>query len=206
LHLQSALKTFYQSPAIWFAGGLESANYILLYALKAFLPVYALAAGMNVAVVGSFFALQEAVQIVLRPVAGRLGDRLGYLSLIAAGMILFGATVFWLVALKTQLLLLVAAGFLGLAQALVFSSSTPLVARRVDAANLGLSLGLLGTLDNAGKIAGPVLAGLLIARFDYQFAFQLLSLFLIAVALALVLYLLYARARVQPLVSSEGAD
>jgi predicted MFS family arabinose efflux permease len=36
-------------------------------------------------------------------------------------------------------------------------------------------MGIIGTLYNAGKVIGPVLGGLLIARFDYAVTFDLLG-------------------------------
>ena len=44
-------------------------------------------------------------------------------------------------------------------------------------------MGIIGTLDNAGKVIGPVLGGLLIARFDYAITFDLLGGFLLLGAL-----------------------
>lgn len=184
--LAQGFKTMRQSSSIWFAGLLESVNYVVLYALKAFLPIYALSAGFNVAVVGAFFAVQEAAHMIIKPVTGRLGDKLGYLRVISTGMLLLGAAVLVVMSAKTLGLLFAAAIFSGIAQALIFPSSLALVATQVDQNNLGLSMGLVGALRNAGKVLGPVLGGLLIQQFDYLVAFQILSLSLISIALLLL--------------------
>jgi MFS family permease len=64
---------------------------------------------------------------------------------------------------------------LGLAQAFIFPSTTALVSARIGGQNLGAAMGIIGTLDNAGKVIGPVLGGVLIARFDYAVTFNLLG-------------------------------
>ena len=95
LHQQTthALKFSVSTPAIWLSGGLESTVFVALYAAKAFLPIYALELGMNVALVGMFFSFQEAVHVVLKPFGGRLGDTVGYLKSIFVGIVLMGITL-----------------------------------------------------------------------------------------------------------------
>ncbi len=185
--LKKGLATLKQSAAIWFAGALECVNYIVLYALKAFLPIYALSMGMNVAFIGAFFAVQEGAHILLKPFTGRLADRFAYLPIICLGMCLLGASILWLMQSSAILIFFIAAVLSGAAQALIFPASLALVANQVQQESLGLSMGLVGSFANAGKVIGPVLAGLLIQRFDYQQSFQLLSYSLILVAISLFL-------------------
>jgi MFS family permease len=192
--LRGFLKAFKQSSAIWFSGGLEFSNYIVLYALKAFLPIYALAAGFNVAIVGGFFAVQEAAHIILKPMTGRVGDRFGYLKIICLGMILLGLSVFGATHASQVFMLFASAALAGIAQALIFSNNIALVAQRVSKTHLGFSLGLEGSLANAGKVVGPVLAGFMIEALDYASTFRWLSLGLILFAvMLLVLHLVQSR-------------
>ena len=178
-----ALKTSRRAASIWIAGGLEAINYLALYALKAFLPIYALAAGVNVAVIGTFFALQEGADVLLRPLFGRLGDRLGYVRTVALGMSALSLAVLSAVSVTGQLTLLGAALAVGAAQALLFPALIALVSQQVDARSLGFSLGLVGSLRNAGKVLGPVLGGLLIGRLGYESSFQVLCFGLLVAAL-----------------------
>lgn len=181
--LHRALKTSRQSASIWFSGGLEATNYIVLYALKTFLPFYALSIGINVAVVGTFFALQEAVDILLRPFSGRLSDRLGYLRATALGMAGLSLAVLLAIYAHSPLTLLASALLIGAAQALIFPAILALVSHQVDEANIGFSLGLVGSLSNVGKVIGPIAAGLLIAQFDYTSSFQILCFSLLLASL-----------------------
>lgn len=194
-----------KQSSIWLSGGLEFSNYVVLYALKAFLPIYALAAGFNVAVVGSFFAVQEIAHITLKPITGRLGDRLGYLTVISLGMMLLSISVYVATHAKSLLMFFGSAAIAGIAQALIFSCNVALVARHVSKDYLGFSLGLEGSLANAGKVAGPVLAGFLIGKLDYSMTFSVLSSGLLALALLLfVSSLIQSKQRAD--IATSGTD
>jgi MFS family permease len=165
---------------VWLSGGLEATIFIALYAVKVFLPIYALSIGISVFMVGVFFAVQEAVHMLLKPWGGRLGDRLGYRRVICLGMVALGVTLPLLTLPETGLGLTILAMFMGAAQAFIFPSTVALVSTQINDWHLGAGMGLIGTLKNAGKIIGPILAGILIQRLDYAWTFLLLGLMLIA--------------------------
>ena len=168
-----------RTSGIWLAGALEMALFIALYALKTFLPLHALAAGTNVALVGLFFSLQEATHLLLRPLGGRLADRLGYLPTIAAGTTLMAAGLAAL-PLMAGVTLLLPALLTGIAQALIFPATLALVTRQIPAGNLGAAMGLVGMLQNLGKVLGPLAGGLLISLTGYEALFWLLAALLAA--------------------------
>lgn len=175
----AGLKSGIVAPSLWLAGGLEAAVFIALYALKAFLPLFALKQGMSIALIGSFFSIQEASHLILRPVGGRLGDYLGYRVAIALGMGLIGLCLFTLTWTHSPVALLVLASAIGIGQSLIFPSTVALVASRIDPAHTGASMGLIGTLKNAGKVTGPLLGGLLIHWLDYTWMFWCMTILLI---------------------------
>lgn len=179
----AALKSGSKIPAVWLAGGLDAAIYIALYAVKAFLPIYALSVGVNVALVGTFFALQEGVHILLNPFGGRLGDRWGYLWVVCIGMIVLGFSLPLLTFADHLSILMTSSVLMGMAQALVLPSTVALVSAQAHAQHIGTGMGLMGTLDNAGKVVGPVLGGMLIQWLDYTRTFHILGLLLILAAL-----------------------
>ena len=170
-----ALRSGGKTSAVWLAGGMEAAMFVALYATKTFLPIYALAAGFNIALVGTFFAVQEAAHIALNPIGGRIGDRAGYRIAIPAGMVTLAAVLPLLMLASGAATLLALAVLVGAAQALVFPSTVALVSARVDEQHLGAGMGLVGTMKNAGKVGGPVLAGGLIHWLDYALTFQLMA-------------------------------
>ena len=173
-----------RTPAVWLAGGMDATMFIALYAAKAFLPVYALSAGFNVALVGAFFGVQEITHMLLNPVGGRIGDRLGYLLTVPLGMAVLGVTLPLLTLADSVLFLMALAVLMGVAQALVFPSTLALVSSQVDERILATGMGLVGTFKNAGKVGGPVLAGVLIHWLDYTLTFQLMGYGLLLGALA----------------------
>ena len=165
-----------RTSAVWLAGSMEATMFMALYAAKTFLPIYALAAGFNVALVGTFFAVQEAAHMALNPIGGRIGDRAGYNVAIPIGMVMLAATLPLLAMAGGAATLLGLAVVMGAAQALVFPSTVALVSATADERHLGASMGLVGTMKNAGKVSGPVLAGGLIYWLDYALTFQLMGL------------------------------
>jgi predicted MFS family arabinose efflux permease len=72
---------------------------------------------------------------------------------------------------------------MGAAQALVFPSTLALVSNSVGDHNLATGLGLLGTLKNGGKVAGPAIGGLMVHWLDYDLTFQLMAAALLASAI-----------------------
>ena len=164
-----------RTSAVWLAGGLEATTFAALYAARTFLPIYALSAGINVAVVGAFFAVQQATHMVLNPLGGRIGDRTGYLVVVPLGMAILGVALPLLALADNLVSLMALAVLMGTAQALVFPSTVALVADRMEESGLGTGMGLVGTLRNAGKVAGPVMAGALIHWLDYAYTFQVMG-------------------------------
>ena len=174
-----ALRAGLSTPAIWLSGGLESALFIAIYATKAFLPVYAGSLGISVALIGTFFAIQEGTHMVLKPLGGRFGDRFGYIGAIYTGMILVAIALLLLTLANGILTLAVLAMVIGAGQAFVFPSTIALVSTQISPAFTGAGMGLIGTLKNAGKVAGPILGGILIDRFNFDQMFQLMGLLLL---------------------------
>lgn len=173
-----------RTPAVWLAGSMESTMFLALYATKTFLPIYALSAGFNIAVVGIFFAVQEGAHILLNPVGGRLGDRFGYLFAVPIGMVVLAISLPLLTIADNIPFLMALAVLMGLAQSIVFPSTVALIASQMGDRNLATGMGLVGTMKNAGKVAGPAMAGALITWVKYDLAFVIIGLLLFAGAVA----------------------
>lgn len=181
---REALKVGAQTPSIWLAGILESGTFIALYAMKAFLPIFALEAGISVVLVGLFFSVQEGVHILIKPLGGRIADKLGYLLAIMIGMVILGIGLA-LLPLLNGLGLFVSAILIGGAQAFIFSSTVALVSHQITHDNLGAGMGFIGTMQNLGKVIGPVLGGLLIQRLGFEAVLYLLAMLLVIGAIVL---------------------
>ena len=127
--------------------------------------------------------------MLLKPWGGRVGDRLGRLRAVALGMVGLAASLPLLLYVSQAAGLLAVAAALGGSQALVFPATVALIAEQAPAGRVGAGIGLAGSLKNAGKVAGPVVGGLLIAAMGYAGMFWLLAALLSGGALALCLRL-----------------
>jgi MFS family permease len=173
-------------PAIWLAGGLEASMYIATYALKAFLPVYAVSTGVSIALVGIFFSLQEATHLILKPWGGRLGDRVGHLLTIAVGLLTLSLTIPIIPIVMNTGGLLLPAVLMGLSEALIIPSSIALASLQLQGNNIGTGMGLIGTLNNAGKVVGPIMAGFLISLIDFEYTLNIIGGMLLIGAVVLL--------------------
>ena len=176
----NALRAVGTTPAVWLVGALNGKVLIAVYATKTFLPLQAHAAGLNMAVVGLFFGAQEVVHILLNPVAGRIGDRIGYAYTAGLGLVVLGVAVPLLTIAEDPVALMGPAVLMGLAQALVFPSTVALLSHQLDDGNLGAGMGVMGTLKNTAKVAGPVLVGFLLHWTDFATVFRLIGVVLLS--------------------------
>ena len=181
-HVLWAFRKSGSVPAVWLAGGLDAGIYVAVYAAKTFLPLYAVSMGVSIAAVGVVFAVQEAVHMVLNPLAGRLGDRVGHLYTAAAGVTVLGLALPLLTVADTGLGLAAPAVLIGAGQALVLPSTVALASSRVREEHLAFGMGLIGSLRNTGKVAGPAMAGAVIALLDFTMTFRLLGLVVLAIS------------------------
>ena len=173
------LKAGMRTPSIWLSGGLESTVFIALYATKAFLPIYALSLDVSIFLVGTFFSVQEVAHVVLRAAGGHVGDCLGYLRAICLGMVIMAVALSLLPVTQGVFGLMALAVLIGGAQALVFPSTVALVSTQINERYVGAGMGLIGTLKNAGKVAGPILGGLLIRWLDFSVMFRCMGMLLL---------------------------
>ncbi|MEM7335796.1 MAG: MFS transporter [Chloroflexota bacterium] len=179
---QQLKKSFSHSattPAIWIASGFEAINYMVTYSAKAFLPIYALAVGRNTLEAGLFFTVQQAVTMAAKPLFGWIGDKWSHVYTILLAIFGMAGALFLLTFSANVIFFYVAAVILGLTEALIIPSTTALVAKQIDQAHIGTGLGIIGTLQNGSKIAGPILAGFLIALTSYEQTFQLMAIFIL---------------------------
>ena len=165
--IRSALAAGSRTPGIWLSGGVESGVFIALYTIKAFLPVYGLSAGISVALIGLFFSVQEAVYIATGPAGGWFGQKYGFSAAIRAGLIVLSLGIA-AVPNCTGLAIMIPSILLGLAQSLIFPSTAALVTRQMPPENLGAGMGLVGMMENLGKVIGPVICGALIGLLGFQ--------------------------------------
>jgi MFS family permease len=160
---------------------MEGLQNLTVGALEAFLPIYAVTvAGLNEFQAGLLWGVQVLVTILSKPIMGRISDRYGRRPLIIVGMVLCALSFGAIPLLHQFYLLLITATFFGLGEALVTSSAAALVADICQERHFGTAMGTFGTIFDVGHAAGPIVAGLLLAKLDYLPSFWIMGSALIA--------------------------
>jgi MFS family permease len=178
----SGIKEVISDKRIVITSNMEGLQNMTVGALEAFLPIYAVTvAGLNEFQAGLLWGIQVLSTILSKPIMGKTSDRYGRKPLIVLGMILCAVSFGLIPLLKDFYLLMLAAIFFGFGEAFVTSSSAALVADICKEKHFGTAMGTFGTIFDIGHAAGPILAGILIVRFDYLYSFWIMSGILIAV-------------------------
>jgi MFS family permease len=176
----SGIREVMSDKRVVVTSAMEGLQNLTVGALEAFLPIYAVTrAGLNEFQAGLLWGVQVVVTIISKPLMGRISDRFGRKPLIVAGMILCAGAFGAIPLLKDFSSLMAAAIFFGFGEAFVTSSSAALVADVCKEKHFGTAMGTFGTIFDIGHASGPILAGLLIARYDYLISFWTLSAMLV---------------------------
>jgi len=195
----SGIKEVLSDRRVVATSSMEGLQNLTVGALEAFLPIYAVKmAGLNEFQAGLLWGVQVLVTILSKPLMGRTSDRYGRRPLINAGMVLCALSFGAIPLLQNFSLLLITATFFGLGEALVTSSTAALVADICQERHFGTAMGTFGTIFDVGHAAGPIVAGLLLARMDYLPAFWIMGALLLA-SIPVFLLMVTHEGRVEPI-------
>jgi len=176
----AGIKEVASDKRVLITSNMEGLQNMTLGALEAFLPIYAVkVAGLNEFQAGLLWGIQVLVTILSKPVMGKASDRYGRKPLITIGMLLCAVSFGSVPLLRDFYLLMLAAIVFGFGEAFVTSSSAALVADICKEKHFGTAMGTFGTIFDIGHASGPIVAGILIARFDYLYSFWFMSAALI---------------------------
>lgn len=172
----SGIKEVMSDRRVVVTSSMEGMQNMTVGALEAFLPIYAVTvAGLNEFQAGLLWGVQVVVTILSKPIMGKTSDRYGRKPLITVGLVLCALSFGAIPLLKDFYLLAIAAIFFGLGESFVTSSSAALVADVCKEKHFGTAMGTFGTIFDIGHASGPILAGFLIARYDYLYSFWIMS-------------------------------
>ncbi|MDI6801252.1 MAG: MFS transporter [Thermodesulfovibrionales bacterium] len=176
----SGIKEVISDRQVLITSNMEGLQNMTVGALEAFLPVYAVTvAGLNEFQAGLLWGIQVLVTILSKPVMGKTSDRYGRKPLITAGIMLCALSFGVIPLLHNFYLLMIAAIVFGFGEAFVTSSSAALVADMCKEKHFGTAMGTFGTIFDIGHASGPILAGLLIAQFNYLYSFWIMAAILL---------------------------
>ncbi|MDO9635374.1 MAG: MFS transporter, partial [Thiobacillus sp.] len=188
-HFWSSLRTVLRDRCIMLVSLVEAAQYLVFGAIEAFLALYASSLGIPAWQIGIILGAQLLSIVFIKPLMGRVSDRVGRRRVILPGLLIGAASVALLPFFPSFLGLSVLSLAFGLGFATVTSSTAALVADLTKDGRFGSSMGVLRTVMDVGQSIGPVLTGFMVGVAGYASAFTLLAAILVAAALMLGLLL-----------------
>ncbi|HYQ47829.1 MAG TPA: MFS transporter, partial [Thermodesulfovibrionales bacterium] len=120
--------------------------------------------------------------ILTKPIMGKTSDKYGRKALITFGLVVCAVSFGLIPLFRNFSLLLAAASFFGLGEALVQSSGAAFVADLCKEKHFGTAMGTFGTIFDIGHASGPILAGVLLSGHSYIFSFWVMASILLLAA------------------------
>jgi len=180
-----SLKTVLRDRSIMLVSLIEAAQYLVFGAIEAFLALFAASLGIPAWQIGVILGVQLVSIIFIKPVMGKMSDRLGRKKIIIPGLLVGAVSIGMLPYAPNFFGLTVLSLVFGLGFAAVTSSTTAWVADLTRDNRFGSSMGVLRTVMDVGQSIGPVLTGWMVGYAGYGSAFTLLGVVLLAAALLL---------------------
>jgi MFS family permease len=192
-HFFAALRSVLANRAIVLTSLVEAAQYLVFGAVEAFLALFAASLGIPAWKIGVILGVQLVSVVLVKPVMGKLSDKLGRRAIIAPGLVIGIVSVAALPLARGWMTLSLLSLLYGVGIATVTSSTSAMVADFAKEGELGASVGVLRTIMDVGQTIGPVFAGFLVGAWGYATAFVALAAVLAASAVAF-----FATPRPQP--------
>jgi DHA1 family multidrug resistance protein-like MFS transporter len=176
----SGIREVISDKRIAITSAMEGLQNMTVGALEAFLPIYAVkVVGLNEFQAGILWGVQVITTILSKPIMGKTSDRYGRKALITVGLLVCAVSFGIIPVFRDFYLLMIAAAFFGLGEALVQSSGAAFVADLCKEKHFGTAMGTFGTIFDIGHATGPILAGVLLAGHSYLFSFSVMSAILL---------------------------
>ena len=186
------LFTITKLKQVWVVSLIEWSFYAVFYSMKVFIPIYLVNSGHNTLIAGSFLTTVEIIHIILRPLGGISGDRFGYYKNIIFGLLLLSLSMFFVSFTINSSTIFIPAILIGISEASVLPSALALVSEYSKNDNIGTVMGIVGSIRNFGKVAGPIFIGILLERLSYQSVFQIIGVTNIIVVLLIVVIYIFS--------------
>jgi len=153
----------------------EASQYFAFGALEAFLPLYALSAGVGTATIGLLFGVQVGVRVLVRPLMGRFSDTHGRKRQILIGLLMTALTMILFPMTGNLALLLLLSLAFGFGLSVASAATSAFVADLSPQDGRGTALGLMSTIMDIGQALGPILLGVLLMSVSYQVGFAVIG-------------------------------
>jgi MFS transporter, DHA1 family, multidrug resistance protein len=183
----SELRLVVSHRGIMLTSAMEAAQYFSIGAVETFLPLYMITAGFSAWEVGPIFTAQLVATAIAKPALGRLSDKLGRRSFIAAGLLVGAGSVAAMPVTSNYWVVLTLSCLFGVTVAAVTGCTSALVSDFSQRSAYGSSLGILNSIKDVGHGAGPAVAGFLVMSWSYGPAFAVVGGVMLVGALAFYL-------------------
>ena len=183
---RQGLAEVFRTPPIFVAAGIEAVMYLGYGAFLGFLPIYAKTAGLNDAEIAIVLGAQLALAMVVKPISGRVSDRIGRIPVIIIGLLLCAAALPLIFRSESLTAFVLLAPLLGLGVGAVTPVTNALIADLASTRRLGAAMGVFGTIWDIGEAAGPMIAGFLIGGMGYAATFDVLAGVTVAAAVGVM--------------------
>lgn len=167
----SALRAVVSDRTILITSLAEASGFFAFGAIEAFLPLYALNAGIDTVMIGLLFLVQVGVRTLTRPLFGKVSDQRGRKTQITTGLLLTAVTAALFPYTTAWPVLLCLSALFGMGFSVASAATSAFVADLAPGHGRGTALGLMSTIMDIGQAAGPVLMGGLLTLFSYRAGF-----------------------------------
>jgi MFS family permease len=162
--LRRAAGRWFSATAVY-PSSLVLALYVSYGGIASFLPLFAVRRALGNP--GLFFLVYALASLAVRPVAGRLSDRLGRRCLVAPALVVVAASLVLLGLARSPRALLLAAALYGTGFGAAQPALLAMAADRAPAGERGRAMGTLYTAWELGISGGSILLGVCAARLGY---------------------------------------
>ncbi len=179
----ASLKMVLRDTRIMVTTLVEAAQYLVFGAVEAFLALFAASLGIPAWQIGVILGVQLVSIVFIKPIMGRVSDKVGRTRIIIPGLLIGALSVVLLPYLPYFFGLCALSLVFGVGFAMVTSSTSALVADLTKNGEYGSSMGVLRTVMDVGQTIGPVLTGWMVGVYGYTSAFTLLGAISLGAAL-----------------------
>ncbi|BAU25961.1 putative MFS family arabinose efflux permease [Aneurinibacillus soli] len=152
--------------------------FMTFYTLLATLPVFVIdVLHGNNQQIGPVMTSFIIAAVLLRPVAGRLLDRMGRKKILVASVVLFMASTFTYAGIQSFLLLLTLRFIHGVSFGVVTTTTGTIANSLVPSERKGEGIGYFATTMNIAMVIGPFLGLTIIYTYNFGVLFAILSVF-----------------------------
>lgn len=123
--------------------------------------------GIPITFAGSITLAYYAAAVIFSPLMGRIGDQVGRKEILIIGLVIFTTSEFLAAMSPTYIIFLFARFIQGIGYACVFPTVFAFISELFDDTKSGKAVALLGIAGSIGAASGGVIAGYLIASFNW---------------------------------------